>query len=332
MSSSRSNDIMRAWIIEEAGGPEKLELREVPKPQPVTGSVLIRVRAFGLNRSEWFTRRGDSPSVTFPRVLGIECVGEVVAAPGTDLQLGQRVAAMMGGMGRAFDGSYAEYTRVPRAHVFALSTQLDWPVLGALPEMLQTTHGSLHLGLEIERAKTLLIRGGTSSIGLAALALGKRAGLQVASTTRGESKVAMLRAAGADHVLLESESLRAAVRERFPGGVDRVLELVGASTLRDSLRCAAPGGIVCMTGMLGGQWILERFEPMGAIPSGVKLTTYSGGSEDITTAQLQEYVTLVERGVIRLKVGPTFRFESLREAHQAMDDNTANGKMVVVLE
>ena len=262
MSSSRSNDIMRAWIIEEAGGPEKLELREVPKPPPVTGSVLIRVRAFGLNRSEWFTRRGDSPSVTFPRVLGIECVGEVVAAPGTDLEPGQRVAAMMGGMGRAFDGSYAEYTRVPRAHVFALSTQLDWPVLGALPEMLQTTHGSLHLGLEIERASTLLIRGGTSSIGLAALALGKRAGLQVASTTRGESKVAMLRAAGADHVLLETESLRDAVRERFPGGVDRVLELVGASTLRDSLRCAAPGGIVCMTGMLGGQWILEGFEPM----------------------------------------------------------------------
>ena len=332
MNSTPSNDTMRAWIIEEAGGPEKLELREVPKPQPVTGSVLIRVRAFGLNRSEWFTRRGDSPSVKFPRVLGIECVGEVVAAPGTDLEPGQRVAAMMGGMGRAFDGSYAEYTRVPRAHVFALSTQLDWPILGALPEMLQTTHGSLHLGLEIERAKTLLIRGGTSSVGLAALALGKRAGLHVASTTRGESKVAMLRAAGADHVLLESESLSAAVRERFPGGVDRVLELIGASTLRDSLRCAAPGGVVCMTGMLGGQWILERFEPMGAIPTGVKLTTYSGGSEDITAAQLQEYVTLVERGAIRLKVGPTFRFEALREAHQAMDDNTANGKMVVVLE
>jgi len=113
MSSSRSNDIMRAWIIEEAGGPEKLELREVPKPQPVTGSVLIRVRAFGLNRSEWFTRRGDSPSVTFPRVLGIECVGEVVAAPGTDLPPGQRVAAMMGGMGRAFDGSYVSAARAP---------------------------------------------------------------------------------------------------------------------------------------------------------------------------------------------------------------------------
>lgn len=331
MSSTRSPDTMRAWVIEEAGGPEQLQLREVPRPEPAMGSVVIRVRAFGLNRSEWFTRRGDSPSVTFPRVLGIECVGEVVAAPGSELQPGQRVAAMMGGMGRAFDGSYAEYTRVPRANVFALSTDLDWPVLGALPEMFQTTHGSLHVGLEMERARTLLIRGGTSSIGLAALSLAKRAGLTVVSTTRAESKVAMLRSEGADYVLLESESLQTAVHELLPNGVDRVLELIGASTLRDSLRCAARGGIVCMTGMLGGQWILDHFEPMGAIPSGVKLTTYSGGADDITPAQLQEYVTLVERGGIRLKPGPTFPFELLREAHRAMDDNTANGKMVVVV-
>ncbi len=331
MSATRTKDTMRGWIIEEAGGPEQLVLRELPRPDPVVGSVVIRVRAFGLNRSEWFTRRGDSPSVKFPRVLGIECVGEVVAAPGTSFEAGQRVAAMMGGMGRAYDGSYAEYTRVPQGHVFPLATKLDWPVLGALPEMLQTAHGSLHLGLEIERARTLLIRGGTSSVGLTALALAKRAGLDVATTTRSEGKVAMLRAAGADHVFLESGSLAAAVCERFPNGVDRVLELVGASTLGDSLRCTAPRGIVCMIGMLGGQWVLEQFEPMSMIPNGVKLTTYSGRSDDITAAELQEYVTLVERGAIQLKLGPTFRFEALREAHRAMDDNTANGKMVVVV-
>ena len=94
--------------------------------------------------------------MSFPRVLGIECVGEVVDAPDDDLEPGQTVAAMMGGMGRQFDGSYAEYVLVPRANVFPLQTMLDWGHLGALPEMLQTVHGSLYTGLEIDRARTLL--------------------------------------------------------------------------------------------------------------------------------------------------------------------------------
>ena len=322
---------MRAYVIEEPGGPEKLLLRDVPTPEPVSGSALIRVRAFGLNRSEWFTRRGDSPSVIFPRVLGIECVGEVVAAPGTDLVVGQRVAAMMGGMGRQYDGSYAELTRVPRAHVFPLDTALDWPTLGALPELLQTTHGSLHIGLEIERAKTLLIRGGTSSVGLAAPALAKRSGLQGASTTRSEAKAAPLRAAGADHVIVDDGAIAQTIRAIFGGGVDRVLELVGASTLRDSLASVAPSGIVCMTGMLGGAWVVDRFQPMSDIPTGVKLTSYSGGSDDITQDELSRYVTMVEEGALRLTLGPTFPFGALVDAHRLMDANSANGKMDVVL-
>jgi len=322
---------MRAYVIEQPGGPEKLVLREVPTPAPLEGSVLIRVRAFGLNRSEWFTRRGDSPSVKFPRVLGIECVGEVMAAPGSDLAIGQRVAAMMGGMGREYDGAYAEVTRVPRAHVFPLETSLDWPRLGALPEMLQTTHGSLHLGLEIERAKTLLIRGGTSSVGLAALALAKRAGLEVVSTTRSESKAELLRDAGADHVVVDDGALAGKMRERFGAGVDRVLELVGATTLLDSLASATPGGVVCMTGILGGAWELERFKPMDDIPTGVRLTSYSGRSEDITADELSRYVRMVEEGSLKLTLGPTFRFEALVDAHRAMDDSSANGKIVIVV-
>ena len=116
---------MRAYVITEPGGPEKFELKEIDKPSPRRNWVLIRIRAFGLNRSEWFTRRGDSPTVSFPRVLGIECVGEVVEAPGGDLDPGQIVAAMMGGMGRQFDGSYAEYVLVPSANVFPLQTNLE---------------------------------------------------------------------------------------------------------------------------------------------------------------------------------------------------------------
>jgi len=97
--------LMRAYVVDDPGGPEAFTLRQIPWPAPGPEWVLVRVRAFGLNRSEWSTRMGESPIVQFPRVLGIERVGEVVSAPGSDLAQGQRVAAMMAGMGRVFGSS-----------------------------------------------------------------------------------------------------------------------------------------------------------------------------------------------------------------------------------
>ncbi len=323
---------MKAIVIEEAGGPERLELRDIPKPEPRPGSVLIRIKAFGLNRSEWFTRRGDSPSVVFPRVLGIECVGIVEAAPGTSFVEGQKVAAMMGGMGREYDGSYAEYTLVPEEHVFGLETDLGWDTLGALPEMFQTTDGSLTVGLEVDRAENILIRGGTSSIGMTTAVLAKQRGLTVASTTRNPSKAEALHDSGVDHVVVDDGTIADKVRAIFPGGVDRVLELIGATTLLDSLQATRPGGIVCMTGILGGSWVLPDFRPMGQIPTGVKLTSYSGGSSDITPEQLQQFVTAVEEGRLKVTIARRFQLEEVQEAHRLMDENRVAGKMVVVLD
>lgn len=320
---------MEAWIIREPGGPERFTLEEIDTPRPRQGWTLIKVQAFGLNRSEWFTRIGDSPSVKFPRVLGIECVGEVIDSGGLDLETGATVAAIMGGMGRDFDGSYAEYTLVPHSCVFPIETRLSWERLAALPEMLQTTHGSLHTGLEIDRAESILIRGGTSSIGMAALALAKEAGLYVATTSRSSLKVNLLEEAGADEVWIDDGSLAYQITDRGHQLYDRVLELIGTTTLLDSLRCVGAGGIVCMTGILGGQWILEDFEPMGGIPTGVKLTSYSGGSSDISKDQLQRYIELVEEGKLIIQTGPVFKFEELAQAHELMDANEAGGKIVV---
>ncbi|MGR8950444.1 MAG: zinc-binding alcohol dehydrogenase family protein [Gammaproteobacteria bacterium] len=321
---------MKAWLIRKAGGPDHFSLEEVDRPEPRPGWALIRIRAFGLNRSEWFTRNGDSPSVKFPRVLGIECVGELVASGGLDVELGSTVASIMGGMGRDFDGSYAEYTLVPHSCVFPLSTKLPWENLAALPEMLQTTHGSLHTGLEIDRAENILIRGGTSSIGMAALALAKDAGLFVATTSRSSSKIEMLKEAGADEVWIDDGSLQRQLKDCEHQPFDRVLDLIGTTTLRDSLCCVRSGGIVCMTGILGGKWTLETFEPMSDIPTGVKLTSYSGGSTDISTEQLQHYVGLVEKDKLKIQTGPVFKFEELVEAHELMDANQAGGKIVVL--
>ena len=320
---------MKAWVIHKAGGPEQFQLEDVEAPKPREGWALIRIRAFGLNRSEWFTRIGDSPTVRFPRVLGIECVGEIVDAGGLDLEPGATVAAMMGGMGRAFDGSYAEYTLVPHECVFPVQTQLPWDKLAALPEMLQTTHGSLFSGLDISRAESLLIRGGTSSVGMAALALGKHAGLKVGTTTRDPGKTEDLKAAGADEVWIDDGNIHQQIEDEREQPYDRVLELIGTTTLLDSLRCVGRGGIVCMTGILGGKWVMEDFHPMGDIPTAVKLTSYSGEAADLSPQQLQDYVALVEKGELEVKTGPVFEFAELIEAHKLMDANRAGGKIVV---
>ncbi|WP_320823635.1 zinc-binding dehydrogenase [Reinekea sp.] len=321
---------MKAWVIHSAGGPEQFQLEEYPMPTPQEGWALIRVRAFGLNRSEWFTRRGESPTVHFPRILGIECVGEIVHAGGLKLPIGARVAAIMGGMGRQFDGAYAEYCLVPHASIFSLNSQLPWATLAGLPELLQTTHGSLHIGLEIERAESLLIRGGTSSIGLAALALAKQTGLRVGTTSRNSAQETNLIHAGADEVWIDNGRLAEQIAGSIFKPYDRVLELVGTSTLLDSLRCVGRGGIVCMTGILGGQWSLDGFHPMGNIPTGVKLTSYSGEAADLTPKQLQLYLDQVAAGSLALTTGPVFDFADLVAAHRLMDQNQAGGKIVVL--
>ena len=322
---------MSAWVLDAPGGPEAFIRREVEVPEPTPGRVLIAVRAFGLNRSEWFTRRGDSPTVKLPQILGIECVGEVIHDPEGILEPGQKVAAMMEGMGRQFGGSYAQYTCVPRACIFPLTTNLSWDVLGALPEMLQTVNGSLTIGLGAIAGETVLIRGGTSSIGLMTLALAKARGLKVISTTRSEKKREMLLARGADEVIVDNGAIAGEVLQSHAKGVDRVLELIGTSTLLDSLQCARSGGVVCMTGILGGQWELAAFRPMGQIPTGVRLTSYSGGANDIGREELAHFISLVEKGELQIPRGPVWQFDQLVLAHRAMDENRADGKMVVVV-
>ena len=145
---------MKAVVIRQPGAPEVLTIEELPVPQPAPGWILIRVKAFGLNRSELFTRQGHSPGVKFPRVLGIEAVGIVEEAPGGEFEVGQTVATAMGGMGRQFDGGYAEYTSVPAPQVQRIDSTLDWQTLGALPEMMQTGWGSLNSALQLSEPHT----------------------------------------------------------------------------------------------------------------------------------------------------------------------------------
>lgn len=323
---------MRAVVLDAPGPPEALEIREVPVPEPRDGWVLLRVEAFGLNRSELHTRLGlAGDAVRFPRVLGIEATGVVEAAPTRPALVGRRAVAMMGGMGRAFDGGYAEYTLVPEAQVIPVETTLDAATLGAIPEVLQTAYGSLTVGLDVPDGATLLIRGGTSSVGLMTALLARRRGMRVLATTRKADRRPVLEAAGVDDVIIDDGEIADEVRERVPGGVDGAIELVGAPTLRDTLRCTRRGGTVCFTGMLSNKWIVEQFYPIDFIPTGVRLTAYGGDASDLPASVLSEVAEALARGEARFPI-KRYAFEDIRQAHDDMEHNRVAARQVVVIQ
>lgn len=321
---------MRAVVLDAPGGPEALHVREVPMPVARPGHVLIRIGAFGLNRSELHFRRGVAHTGSFPRIPGIEAVGTVVEAPDGTFAPGDRVATMMGGMGREFDGGYAEYMSAPVSNVIPFTSDLPWSTLGAVPEMLQTAAGTLEVGLDARDGQSLLIRGGTSSVGLALAALGRARGMTVLATTRSESKRPLLDALGVDHVIIDDGHVAARVRELVPGGVDGAVELVGVNVMRDTLRSVRRGGTVCFTGMLSDEWTIAEFYPMDWLPNGVRLTAYSGEAVDLAPATLQRFLDDVAAERARVPLGRVYRMDDIVQAHRDMEAGTVGGKGVVL--
>src|SRR5262245_15943859 len=239
---------MSAIVITRYGGPEVLELRRIPIPEATAGTAVVRVRAFGLNHAETYFRAGAWGDVA--KVTGIECAGEIADPGDTGLAPGQRVFALMGGMGRSIDGSYAGYVRAPAHHVVAIDSQLSWTELAALPESYATAWVLLHDNLACRAGDTLVVRGGTSALGQAAINLARALDVRVIATTRSADKRGVLEALGAEPVI-DAPELAPALRART-GGADAVLDLVGTRTLLDSLRIARYGGRVAMAGFLGG--------------------------------------------------------------------------------
>lgn len=175
---------MRAIVIENFGDPDSLIIKDIPEPEPMPGHVVIQVKAFGLNRAEMHMRRGEWSEAA--PVIGIECVGVVKSCPDREFAVGSKVAALMGGLGRTINGSYAEYTRTTVGGVAQIESDLPWEELAALPETYATAWTCLFRNLELVKGQTLLIRGATSSFGLAALNLAVGAGAKVIATTATE--------------------------------------------------------------------------------------------------------------------------------------------------
>ncbi|WP_039939581.1 alcohol dehydrogenase catalytic domain-containing protein [Streptomyces himastatinicus] len=325
---------MRAVVVTRPGDLDALEIKDVPVPAPQPGWVRIKVKAFGVNESEVTTRKGESdPEVTYPRIPGIEGVGVIDQAPeDSGLRPGQQVATMMGGMGRSFDGSYAQYVTVPATQVIPFETALPWEVVGALPEMFQTAYGSLTTGLGLSAGQTLLIRGGTSTVGLSAATIAKDLGATVLSTTRSPKRAAELRAVGVDHPLVDDGTIADQVRELMPDGVDSALELVGCSVLADTLRAVRRHGTVCFTGALAGQWTIPDFTPF-VIPGGVRLTAYAGEAADLPAEVFRHQLQSIAEGRLKAPVAKVYHgLEQVRAAQADVEAGTTPGKHVVLLD
>lgn len=317
---------MKAIVINGCCKAEDLHISEIPTPQVKPGWVLVKVRAAGLNHSEALMRlyEADRDYIHTPIVPGIECVGEVADASDSSLRVGDRVIAIMGGMGRSFDGSYAEYALLPATHVFRVDTDLDWTSLAAVPETYFTAHGSLFESLRLEASDTLLVRGATSTVGMAAVQLAKAVGARVIAACRRESSFEKLQAAGADHCVIDDERLSEHPWAERP---NKVLELVGIKTLYDSLRTVTEPGYVCHTGNLGFVFTASDFNPIKDIPNGVYLTSFY--SNYPTQAVIDDLFRLIRRGGIRPLYSKVFGMDEIATAHKLLETGGAGGKIVL---
>lgn len=315
---------MKAVVLNGVTPAKAVALSEVGIPKVRSGWVLVKVKAFGMNHSEEILRLHEITNdyIQKPVIPGIECVGEIADASDSGFQTGQRVAALMGGMGRSFNGSYAEYALLPAHHVFPVESSLSWERLGAVPETYFTAWGSLFEGLDLQPSDTLLIRGATCALGYAAIQIGKAYGCRVIATTHREQKLPLIDSA--DEAVLDTERLSGSL-----SGVTKALELVGPKTLSDTLRCMEKGGIVCGTGILGGVYALDGFDPIKFIPNGVYLT---GFHSNWPTGEVMGaiFVFLEEKGLLPC-VGAVYDFKDIRGACMAQDSGKVNGKIVVTV-
>jgi NADPH:quinone reductase len=323
---------MRAILRTGFGGPEVLVIREIPEPEPRDGHVVIEIKAFGLNHAELHMRKGEWAEIA--DVSGIECVGLVKSCPSGEFVTGTKVAALMGGLGRTINGSYAEYTRAPVTNVAVIESRLSWADLAAIPETYATAWTCLFRNLEVAAGQTLVIRGATSSFGQAAIKIAVNAGAKVIATTRSSDRFAMLETFGAIRGEVERLDLSKGIAEA--GKIDAVLDLVGNSTILDSLAMLRRGGRACLAGWLGGLAPIADFNPLLQMASGVYLTFFGSfvfgkPSFPLSDVPLQAIAADVEAGRYKAKPPRVFRFEDIQEAHRVMESNEAKGKMVVIL-
>lgn len=316
---------MRAIVLNKTCRADELKVTDVKMPESGENRVIIKVLAFGINRSEIIlrSREADESYINTPIIPGIECIGEIADKSNSEFETGERVIALMGGMGRSFDGSYAEYVSVPIKNVFHINkravNEFSVKELAAIPESFYTAYGSLKYGLKLNKNDTLLVRGGTSACGIAAIQLGKGIGCKIAATTRKRERAGFLKNIGADHVAAGNESIDC--------DVNKVLDLIGPVSLADSLKTVQKGGIVCSTGILGGKICIENFDPIKDIPNGVFLSSFFSNYPN--QHDIDKIFDIITENNIKPVIAASLRLEEVCKAHELMEKGSVTGKIVI---
>lgn len=324
---------MKAIVINKSGGVDELHVQNVEEPKTPDGYVKIKTKAFGLNRAEVYFRSGSWGEINEPKIPGIEAVGEIMEDKSGVFSVGQKVLTAMGGLMLARDGSYSECVIAPASNVLAIETKLSWEELAALPQAYLTVWGALDKNLNIQEGQSLLIRGGTTTLGLAAITYAKARGLTVLATTRTPENIAILKDKGADEVIIDNGEIAETVRALLPEGVDNALDVVGVATVKDTSNAVKYWGGVCVVGVLTGAEF-EAFNLMSDLPNTVRLSFFASGifgtpQLDFSESPIQWVIEQIESNKMPSIVSKVYHFDDIREAHKDMENNQIRGKAVV---
>lgn len=313
---------MKSVVIKKSGGPEVLEIEDRPIPNPTKNKTVIKIHAFPVHRYEVLTREGGSPSVEFPKVIGIEAVGEVYApSQESNLKKGRKVVTFMGGLGREFDGSYQEYALVPDNIIYPVTFNGTWIELASYPETFYTAFGALK-ATRISKGQSLLIRGGTTGVGMAALLLGKALGFSISSTTRQNSRKDLLYTLGANEVILDKDN-HIETSKKFDG----IIDMVGASTVEDSLAHLKAGGVYTLVGLLTGEWLWKDFDPFNNLANKYA-TIYD--SSNVNSSVVDELFNLINEKQLHIPIAKVFKLDDIQDAQRyVMEKDRPVGQVIV---
>jgi putative PIG3 family NAD(P)H quinone oxidoreductase len=324
---------MRAIVIREPGGPDVLELRDLPAPEPSRGEVRVRVRATAVNRADLLQRMGAyaAPPGVPADVPGLELAGEVdaIGEGVTELSRGDRVFGLVGG------GAYAEHVVAPERTLVRMPEGLPFTDAAAVPEAFITSWDAMVVQGRLSAGETVLVHAISSGVGTAAFQIARAVGATVIGTLRSPSKVARAVELGvADPLVLEGPVFAPSVLARTQGaGVDVVVELVGGAYVAEDLECVASRGRIIVVGMVGGgqvpldlgKLMYKRVELRGTVLRSRPL------EEKILAARAlaRHIVPLLAKGAVRPVVDAVLPLAQAAEAHRRVHANATFGKVVL---